>query len=477
LNRHVSRPRSVVACAAISTLISFGLVGCSAPPRVSAERDITLAAGLREPIVFRSVGAPSDEPSHSSAVALTLSEAVGRALRSSPDVQAALARVEAAYADARQARLLPNPILSVVLRWPEDGGPVDVEAGLSADLISLLTIRGRTSAADDRLRAASSEAVSTALDVLAETQQRYVAVQANDELLAVLRDRVGILDRLLGIARSRAEAGEGTRLDVLALDTQRVELQVELRDRQLDRLDQRLALARLIGEPSANIDWTLPPRQPLVLPALSERQWVEAALAGRPEVRQQEYQLAALGADYRLTRLSPFDGVGPGIESERGGGDWAVGPGLTTPLPLFDFGQQRRAKAQALVAEARHKLTRTRRQIIEESRRAYGAFAAGQENLTRVRDELVPLAERRLAQAEAQFRGGQTDVTALLQAEEQLRSARTRLIELERDSNAALFRLQRAVGGPGITSNVATTQTATAGSTTRSATTQREVAR
>lgn len=456
---HVSA-RFGVAFTIISAAVVSG-VGCSAPPRINAERDLSLAAGLSEPIAFRTVGAPIDDES-ASAAELSLGDAARRAIHASPEIQAALARVRAAQADAKQTRLLPNPVLSVVLRFPEGGGPLDIEAGLSADLIQLLTLRGRGAVADNRLRGAATEAVSVALELLAQVQQQYVAVQANDELLAVLADRVGILDRLRGIARSRVDAGEGTRLDVLALEAQRVELQAEVRDRQLQRLDGRLTLARLIGQPSGTVEWVIPKRRPLLLPALSERQWIDAALDGRPEVRQAQYELAALGADARLVRLSPFDGVGPGIEAERDGGDSAVGPGVTTPLPIFDFGQQRRAKAEAAVIAARHDLTRARRQIVEDTRRAYAAFVAGQDNLKRVRDELVPLAQRRLDQAEAQFRGGQSDITALLQAEEELRNARTRLIELERDSVAALYRLQRAVGGPGVTSRAATTQTTTA---------------
>ena len=75
-------------------------------------------------------------------------------------------------------------------------------------------------------------------------------------------------------------------------------------------------------------------------------------------------------------------------------------------------------------------------------------YVATTENLNRVRKELIPLAQQRQEQAEAQFQGGQTDITGLLQAEEDSRAARTRLVELERRNSEALIRLQRAVGGP-----------------------------
>ena len=98
-----------------------------------------------------------------------LDDAVERAMRHDPGLQAALARVRAALAEADQARLLPNPVLSVALRFPEAGaGKPVIEAGLAADLLSVLQQPGRIKAADHRLRAASAEALTTALDLLFE---------------------------------------------------------------------------------------------------------------------------------------------------------------------------------------------------------------------------------------------------------------------------------------------------------------------
>lgn len=436
--------------ALLAAVSALALAGCAPSlPSTDLSRSIQLATGEADPIEFRSVGEPLDAGEVTPDV-LTLQEAVRRTLAHSPSVQAALARVRSAEADARQTRLLPNPILSVVLRWPDSGGKPEIEAGLAADLVSLLTRPGRISAADSRLRAAAAEALSEVLDVLSAVQEQYVAAQTNDELLIVLEDRVGIVDRLLEIARSRLQAGEGTRLDVLSLETQRVELQTELTERRLERREERLQLARLIGEPSGTIEWRVTPWEPYRGPFVPEPQWVALGLENRPEILQQRYELEALGADYGLTRFAPFDGAEVGVEAERADGEWALGPAVATPIPLFDLGQAKRQKAQAALIEARHELTRIRRQVVEDARRAHAAFAASRENLQRVRNELIPLAQQRHEQAEAQFKAGQTGITGLLQAEEELRAARTRLVELERRNSEALIRLQRAVGGPGV---------------------------
>jgi len=80
---------------------------------------------------------------------------------------------------------------------------------------------------------------------------------------------------------------------------------------------------------------------------------------------------------------------------------------------------------------------------------AHRAFADSIANLTRVQRELIPLQQRRREQAEFSYRAGQTDVTTLLLAEEDLRKALVTAIESERLTTLARVRLQRALGGPG----------------------------
>ena len=435
-------------CVAAVTALSAS--GCTSKvPSADITDAVARATGTTHAIQYRHIGEPVDV-GNSTTDMLTVADAVRRALAHSPDVQVALARIRAAEADAKQARLLPNPVLSVVLRWPESGGKPEIEAGLAAEFMAFLTRPGRIDAADNRLRAASADALSEVLDVLSDVQTRYVAVQTNDDLLAVLDDRLRIIDRLLEVARSRLQLGEGTRLDVLSLEAQWVELQTELSERRLERAEDRLQLARLIGEPSGTTDWRVAPWEPHEVPNFPEPVWVWMGLKNRPEVLRQRFELVALGADYRLTRFTPFEGAEVGVDAERADGEWAVGPSGSIPIPLFDLGRARGQKARAALVEARHNLTRTQRQVVEDTRRAHAAFAASRENLNRVRNELVPLAERRLEQAEAQFKGGQTDITGLLQAEEEVRAARTRLVELERRNTEGLIRLQRAVGGSGV---------------------------
>ena len=386
MNKNIPLAAALVAL----PLIGGGCVATYNPP--DAEADASLAAG--QAIAFHADPQPLNAADPAGPT-LTLAEAVRRTLANSPAVQSALARVRVAEAEARQTRLLPNPVLSVAVRFPDGGGPTVIESALSEDFIALLTRPNRVTAADNRLRSVAGDAVAAVLDVLSELQQAYVGAQSLDALLPVLEQNLALQRRLLELAEGRRRAGEGDRLEETTLRAQLAETNVLLTRRRLDRREARLTLTRLIGEPSGAAGWALPPFQPVALPDVGERAWVAAALEKRPEVVVQTFALTALGDDVNLARIGRFAGGDAGIDASRDDGDWSVGPGGAFPLPLFDLGGTELDRRRALVIEARHELTRLRRQIVEEVRRAYATLEASADALQQARDELVPLSQQR----------------------------------------------------------------------------------
>ncbi len=457
--RHPSPARSSAppSAALFALVIACALLaGCQPTPRVDLEaaRRAGEAAGLAAPIEFIAVGpdgGPLDEPD-AVGDTLTLAEALRRTLTTDAGLQAAMARVRIAMADSDQSRLLPNPVLNVVFRWAPGaggGGKPQIEASVAQDLLQALQIPRRASAADNRLRQAAADAVSVAIDVASEVQERYAAAQASAALAPVLRDRMVLLERLAAVAQSRLDAGEGTRSDLAALQAQRVELEVEIVQAVLAGQQERLRLARLIGQPSSAAAWTLDPRTAPSPERQPESSWIDTALRCRPEVQAIAWKLKALGDDEAVARLLPWDGAGVGVDAQRDD-KWFVGPSVSTPLPVFDTGQAKRARITAEQMEARHELTLVRRKIVEDVRIAYQTMTACNANLARIRGELIPLQQQRRALAEDAYRAGQSDLIALLLAEQGLRLTQAKAIEVEQQAGAALIGLQRAVGGRGV---------------------------
>ena len=107
-------------------------------------------------------------------------------------------RVRIALADADQSRLLPNPVLNVVPRWGP--GKPQIEASLARRTLCKRCRFLDVPAADNRLRQAAADAVTVAIDVASEVQERYATAQASAEVVPLLRDRMVLLERLAAVA-------------------------------------------------------------------------------------------------------------------------------------------------------------------------------------------------------------------------------------------------------------------------------------
>lgn len=393
---------------------------------------------------------PADEAS------LSMPRATMLAVKNSPGLAAALWKVRVAQADAQQERLLPNPILTLTMRFVTGGGKPAIEASIAEDFLALLRRGRRISAADDTLRAAGASALKEAIDLVEQVQEQYLSTAIVDDELEILQERQKLLERSLEIARLRLKAGEGTKLDTTTIEAQLIELEADRADRDAERTQQRLTLARLIGRPGGAIDWKLDHADTAAAASGSERQWIATALASRAELESKRWELAALGEEAALANWGLFEGSDLGVMSQRDP-DWQVGPSVTVPVPLFDNGAARRGKAAAARMQAVHELVGLQRQVIEEVRQAYAALAAARAAAAKVGNELLPLLEQRRQQAETAWRAGDTDLTTLLLAQDTLAMAKAKWIELKEKAAVAAVKLERAAGGRGAAARIAAT--------------------
>lgn len=432
--------------------------GCvSAPPKFDPGRFAADAAGLVETLDLRPVADPLDHPLAPAPAGLTAAQAAEASVRNSPRVQAALADVQRALAEARQARLIANPVLSLNLRFATGGADDVIEAGLAQPLVELLSRPARASAADARLRAAAFEAVAAALDALAEGQRAHAEALAADGRLEAIEAQVALLERLVALARARLQAGEASPLEVVGFEARAASLQAQARLRQLERDSVRLGLVRLLGRPSASLRFDLASSQPQQQPqpqpqpqsqsqSQHEAAWLRLAAERRPELAAAAHELQALGDDVRLAGWSVLEGLEAGVASETEGST-TIGPALGGPIPLFDFGRQRRAAAGARVLAARHRLLGLQREVVSEVRLALAAATAAAEVVAATEERALPLARERVEQTRRSFDAGFANANDVLLAEADLLDAESSRVEAQLRGRLAAADLRRAAGG------------------------------
>ncbi len=429
-------------CCVLLAALAAG--GCQSVPETDPGRDIAWITGTKTQIQFKTEGDAPDAKAVTPEL-LNLSEATRAALEHDSELQMSLALLQAALAEAKQTRLLPNPVLSVALKFPEASGKPTIDASLTAELLSLIQRPRQISAADARVRAASAQVLVQALEQVNQIQEKYIEIQALQAQIDVLQERRKITDQLIRIADARLKRGEAARLDLLSVQAQMAEIDTDLLDMNAELTDAKLIITRMIGEPSGQTSWRVLPWQYSEEPQLSEAQWAAAALRHRPEIQAIMWELSALGDEEALARWSFIEGSA-GATAERDDA-WSLGPALEIPLPIFDWGQAKRDKAQAQLAEFRHKLTLTQRQVIEDVRRAWAASQSARLALAEVGKKLIPLQEQRRAQAESQYRNGVADMTAILLAQQDEQAAKSRLITIQKNSSLSHYRLVRAAAG------------------------------
>ena len=98
-------------------------------------------------------------------------------------------------------------------------------------------------------------------------------------------------------------------------------------------------------------------------------------------------------------------------------------------------------------------------QRVDLGRKA-GRLGSGEANLRLIRDELIPLQQRRRALAEDSYRLGESEALALFAAEQDLQAAQAQAIETGLLAQRAYIELQRSVGGAAIAASIPRAQLA-----------------
>ena len=303
----------------------------------------------------------------------TLDDLVASGLQKNADVKLALARMQEAEAFVREA--------SATL-FPEIEGNAGVSRARSSTrtgalppgstaIRNNLSLSASTSFELDfwgRLRrgreAAQAQYLSTrygrdvvALTLTAGIAQTYFNVRSLDAQIIVSGESLKAAVESVDIARTRANAGVVSELDVNQSETLRAQIAAQVKD--LQRL--RAAAVHQLGVLTGILDLAIPPAdlRQLPLPPLPPEGLPATLLERRPDVREAEATFMAANAQIGVARAAQFPTfsltAALGTASRElstlfaaGAGTWSLGLGVVGPI--VDWG---RYKARTEQAEAR----------------------------------------------------------------------------------------------------------------------------
>lgn len=436
-------------------LTAFLLAGCSGIPDKAnsfAGVDAALAQRLEQKVIWRSNNQQDTEADTQIqallAQPLDADAAVQIALLNHRNLQAEYEALGVAQADLVQAGLLRNPVLS--LSRLEGGGLTKRMLGVELDFLSLLLAAPQQRLQSLQLEHTKLRVAQAVLRHAAETRKAWVEAMAAQQKLKFVEQVDTLIQAETELGNRQYSAGNLSRRDSLRQQAFSAESALTLAQAKTSTQTTRENLKRWMGLTSAQDHWQLAPRLADPPTALPQR---EALLASGMQQRL-DLQIAQKEQDVydsalTLTRDTRFINVlDAGVERESSSGEPGMtGPTLSLELPIFDQGQARVGKLEALLRQSQGRKMALTNEISTEISTAWLRAETARQSVQHTHDVLMPLRRQIQHQSLLHYNGMLIGMNELLADARERISAMLGFIDASREYWLAEAELQLAVGG------------------------------
>ncbi len=430
------------------------LAGCASVPRDAGFADVQASLGTRldEAVQWRRGGAEDAEldgqVAQMLAQPLGMEAAVQVALLNNRALQAEYEELGVMQADLVQAGLLRNPSFG----WSrmEGGGMTKTTWGVELDFLGLLLAAPKKRIEGIRFEHTKLRVAHAVLRHAAETRKAWVEAVAAEQAAGFLRQIRELVETEAELVERQRQAGNVSQRDALRQQAFAAEVRLEVARASDTAFAAREKLNRLMGLWGDQTAWKLPSRLPDAPARLPDYAGLEPyGIAQRLDVRMGQKEVETFAAALGLTRDTRFINVlDLGVETEKATGEKRItGPTLRLELPIFDQGQARVSKQEAMYRQSEQRLYETAVNARSEIREAWQRATTAHGTARHAREVLVPLRRKIVEQSTLSYNGMLIGVYELLaDAREQVNAVQTE-IAATRDYWMAMADLQLAVGG------------------------------
>jgi cobalt-zinc-cadmium efflux system outer membrane protein len=392
---------------------------------------------------------------------LTRSSAVEIALVNNPSLQITYEDLGVSQADMVQAGLLSNPTLTGSIGFPLNGGTREWEASLTQNFLDIFALPLRKRIAREQFNTEILRVAHETLQVATDVRKALARFQAQARIVELRRTIVEGARVAADLARRQHDAGN---IDDFSLTQQTAtweQASLELEHDELDLVDAREALNRMLGLWGPRTAWALGEPLPEIPAADPTSEHLESrAIASRLDVSAARKQSLLFWNALELAKSTRYFGfVEVGVHAHQDpDGPVLLGPTLSLELPIFDQRQAMIARLEAQYRQTEHRLARVSIDARSEVRTAAARIASARRTVERYRKELLPLRERAIQQAQLLYNGMQIGLYQLLAAKQEQVEGYRAYIDAVREYWAARADLEMAVGGR-LEGLIATTRT------------------
>jgi cobalt-zinc-cadmium efflux system outer membrane protein len=376
--------------------------------------------------------------------AISLADAVQRAIAAEPRLRLNLSRAEAAEGRVDQADLRPNPVIGAEVENFLGTGPLSGVQGLEvtigiSQVIETAGKRARRTALARAERALVDWDRETILAELhSSVRSAFVDVLLAQQLLQLREEQLALAERSAAETSRLVEAARSSEVE-----RSRAQLAVREQAFAMQQAKRALVTAKSLlagfwgGAASAGFSVVGSVRFDPQLPTFAE---LEAQLADTAALARYSAQERARKAalDLEMARAKPDVELFAGTRyfNERDG-DVAFLVGVEVPWTLFDLNQGDIRTARAELNAVSQEREAMRRQRVIELNRAYQQARSAQAEAREIQAELLPAAETTLRDTEEGYQRGQFNQLAVLESRRALFRVREAYLEALQRYSAA----------------------------------------
>lgn len=380
----------------LAMVLALGLTaGCATlSPDGGQRRVAELAAPrVKQPVLTMDVSSVPAFVRERLAQPLNEESAVAIALVNNPALKVAYAELGMAEATLVAAGRLPNPGFSFT-RYRR-GSEREIERKFTFDILSLVLVPLRLDAERGFFAAAQERTALEVVRVADDARRAWVDAVAAAETARYAGQVADAAAAGAVLARQMGRAGNFNRLDQSREELFHAEAVAAFARSRHAAVAARERLTRTLGlwgEDAASL--TLPERLP-DLPA-APRELTDAegfALANRLDVAAARREIEITAKVLGLTRATRFLNV-LHLGYERDSSNEAprrTGYEIEVEIPIFDWGQSRNAKAEAIYRQSAARLAETAIRARSEVRESWSTYRIALDLARHYREEIVPL--------------------------------------------------------------------------------------
>lgn len=349
---------------------------------------------------------------------LTPEVAATIAIVANPKVQMAIGEMGIARADFLDGALPSNPNIHAARLIPKADETDILSYGFGFDLMSLLTLPARRTAARGGWDAAKARAVGEMLMVAGNARLAMIDYIAANQNLDLMRQANEASGAALVAAEAIFAAGNSTQLDV---DRERffaAEMAIVLKQAEANLITTRENVNVALGlSSSQRATWTATQRLPAPPRVAIDVEAIEnEVVAANTDLAQATGMLRATKA---MRQVSGFSSILPGLElsgERERDGIWKKGLGLGVNLPIFGLGSAARLRAQGGQQVAQANFASVDQEIRAQARSTAAMAEATRQIAIERRDVILPLSAQVFAGVQLNFNAMQMGIFQLLEA-------------------------------------------------------------